>query len=458
LKLYSKSPVLEKDLPMPTVLNLKPEDIDTNEKRSKYTISVIGCGQNGILLATAFAEAGFKVICIESNLSVIKKVTRGKSSFTGPEIEGKLKGLINSGKLNITSELKKAVTQSDIIIITIAAKIDDKKKIDYSDAITACKQVASALRTGALVIYCNTAAFGFNEGIMKETFENTSGFKVGQDFGLAYVPIQASDAKYASQIANLELKVAAVGKTSLDAVSSILNKISKNVKQVNDIKTAEIATLFVVARKDASIALANELAVFCENANLDYFEVLKLLNINDQSFWPATVEEENKNEAYLLLESAENLNTKLRIPALSRQINEDMVKHAVNLTQDALRSCNKTLRRARVAILGTVNPPTGIFVKMLEVKGAKVSLYDPLSRRESVDLGLVKSSNLNETVEGADCIVVLTREEQFKNLNLKKLKALTKTPAVIVDLAGAFEPKKVETEGFIYRGLGRGIE
>jgi UDPglucose 6-dehydrogenase len=135
-----------------------------------------------------------------------------------------------------------------------------------------------------------------------------------------------------------------------------------------------------------------------------------------------------------------------------------MVKHAVNLTQDALRSCNKTLRRARVAILGTVNPPTGIFVKMLEVKGAKVSLYDPLSRRESVDLGLVKSSNLNETVEGADCIVVLTREEQFKNLNLKKLKALTKTPAVIVDLAGAFEPKKVETEGFIYRGLGRGIE
>lgn len=443
---------------MPTVLNLKPEDIDTPEKRSKVNISVVGCGQNGILLATAFADAGFTVTCTDANLSVIKKVTRGKTSFAGPEIESKLKCLINAGKLNVTSELKKSVTQSDIIIITIAAKIDEKKKIDYSDVLTVCKQVATSIHSGALVIYCNIAAFGFNEGIMKETFENTSGLKVGQDFGLAYVPLQISVAKYASQAANLELRVAVVGKTSMDAVSNILNKVTKNVVQIHDVKKAEIATLFAVARKDACTALANELAVFCESANLDYFEVLKLLNLNDQSFWPTTVEEENTIEAYFLLESAENINTKLRIPALARQINEDMIKHAVNLTQDALRSCDKTLRRARVAILGNVNPPTGIFVKMLETKGAKVSLFDPSSRRESVDLGVVKSSSLNETVEGTDCVVVLTGEDQFKNLNLKKLKALTKTPAVIVDLAGVFEPQEVETEGFIYRGLGRGTE
>ena len=140
-----------------------------------------------------------------------------------------------------------------------------------------------------------------------------------------------------------------------------------------------------------------------------------------------------------------------------RQINEDMVKHAVNLTQDALRSCGKTLRRARVAVLGAANPAsaTGVFVKMLELKGAKVSLYDPVSKKEPQDSRVVKTS-LNEAVEGADCIVILSGQEQFKHLNLKKLKALMKTPSVIVDLVGNFEPKKVETEGFIYCGLGRG--
>jgi UDPglucose 6-dehydrogenase len=71
-----------------------------------------------------------------------------------------------------------------------------------------------------------------------------------------------------------------------------------------------------------------------------------------------------------------------------------------------------------------------------------------------MDLESVKTS-LSEAVEGADCIVVLSGEEQFNHLNLKKLKALMKSPSVIVDLVGKFEPAQVETEGFIYRGLGR---
>ena len=89
------------------------------------------------------------------------------------------------------------------------------------------------------------------------------------------------------------------------------------------------------------------------------------------------------------------------------------------------------------------------------MKGAKTNLYDPASKGDGLDLGAVKRS-FNEAVEGVDCVVILTGEEQFKHLNLKKLKAMTKTPSVIVDLAGAFEPGAVEAEGFIYRGLGRG--
>jgi nucleotide sugar dehydrogenase len=444
---------------MLNVLNLNPEEIDTKEQRSKYLVSVIGCGQKGILYANAFADAGFKVACSDPDPSVIKKLAKGKTPFAEQEIEGKLKGLINAGQLSVTGDLKKAVSQSDIIIITVPAKVDEKKKIDYSEALNACKQVGSAIHSGALVIYGEVAGLGFTEGIMKETLENTSGLKVGQDFGLAYIPIHNLGAKPIEPISNLQLNVAAIGKPSQDAAMNILKTITKNVKQISDVKTAEIATLFKAAKQEANTALASELAVFCESANIDYFEVLELLEFNDPSFWPTTVEEENKNVAYLLLEGAENLNVKLRLPTLARQINEDMVKHAVNLTQDALRRCGKTLRRAKIAVLGAVNPSTAtvVFVKMLELKGAKASLYDPTSKRDALDLGVVKTS-LNEAVEGADCIVILTGEEQFKNLNLRKLKPLTKTPSVIVDLAGAFEPQKVETEGFLYCGFGRGRE
>jgi UDP-N-acetyl-D-mannosaminuronate dehydrogenase len=95
----------------------------------------------------------------------------------------------------------------------------------------------------------------------------------------------------------------------------------------------------------------------------------------------------------------------------------------------------------------------------LEAKGAKINLYDPLfSKNEAADLPRVPKRNVNEAAEGSDCIVLLTGHDQFKRLNLKNLRAMMRTPAAIVDLAGILEPQKVEKEGFIYRGLGRGTE
>lgn len=180
------------------------------------------------------------------------------------------------------------------------------------------------------------------------------------------------------------------------------------------------------------------------------------LDLKSSIFRPTIIEEENKNETYLLLDCAENRNVKLRMPSLARQINEDMIKHAVNLTQEALQSCGKTLRRCRVAVLGKVNRTSCIrgFIKMIEQKGAKVNLYDPTARKEPVDVGVLKTS-LNEAVEGSDCIIVLSEHDQFNRLNLKKLKALMKTPSAVVDLVGKIDQGQIEKEGFIYFGLGR---
>ncbi len=306
-----------------------------------------------------------------------------------------------------------------------------------------------------MVIYCGVAGIGFTEDTVKETLENTSGLKAGVDFGLAYSPIFTAE----TSVAEMELKVAAADQTSLTASVTLLRTITKKIKEIDDVRSAETAALFAAVKQDANRALANELAVFCENANTDYFKALRCLGINDPSFLPSTAEEENRNESYLLIDCAENLNVKLRLPTLARQINEEMVKHVVNLTQNALRNSGKPLRRARVAVLGTANPTTatGVFVKMLEQKGAKPTLYDPDLKTPSQEWNVVKPS-LNEAVEGADCIVILTGQDQFKDFNLKKLKPLMKTPAVIVDLIGIYDPKKVEAEGFIYFGLGRGTD
>lgn len=440
---------------MPPILHLMPQDVDSSDKRRKINVAVVGCGHKGIFFANAFADAGFSVVCTDADASVVKKVAKGKPAFCDSSAEAKLKSHIAAEKIDVTSELKKTFAQSDVIVVAITARVDEQKKTDENCLISTCKQVGSALHQGALVVYGGIAALGFVDGIVRELLENTSGLKVGQDFGLAYCPILTTNVS----LVNSGVRVSADDKTSLQAAATILRTLTSKVQEVGDLKTAEVATLFTIAKQDATNALTNELAMFCENANIDYYRVLDSLNLNGPSFQPSIAEGENHEAAYLLLEGAENLNAKLRMATLARQINEDMVKHAVNLTQEALRSAGKSLRRGRVAVLGSTNPAaaTCMFAKLIEQKGAKVAIYDPTAKKEAKEAGLIKTS-LNEAVEGADCIVTLSGQEQINHLHLKKLKSLMKSPPVVVDLVGKFDPGQVETEGFIYAGLGRGTE
>src|SRR4030066_68880 len=340
---------------MPDVLHLKPQEIDTPEKRGKYTVGVIGCGRNGVLYGVAFAEAGFKVVCSDADQSLVRTLARGRAPSPERAMESKLRSFTRKGMLSVTDDLKSTVARSDIIIITTAVKIDEKKNSDYSEAENVCKQVGAALRRGILVVYGSIAGVGFMEGVVKETLENTSGLKAGEDFALAYSPIQVSDENNSAvSFGKQELRLAANDITSLETASAFLATINrKGVRQALDFKTAELATLFAINRRDVNVALTNELAVFWENAGVDYFETRKLLDpeLRESSFEP-TIAEEARNEAYFLLENAENLNLKLKLPAAARQINEDIVRHAVGLAQDALRSCGRTLRRARITVLG----------------------------------------------------------------------------------------------------------
>jgi len=445
---------------MPDALHLKPEEIDTVEKRGKYTVSVVGCGQKGVNYSLAFAEAGFKVLCTDADQSVVRCLSRGKTPLPDREVESKLKKFTRTGMLTFTSDAKNAVTQSDIIIVTIGAKIDAKKNADYSEIENSCKQVGAALQRGRLVIYVGIASLGLMEGIVKETLENTSGLKVGEDLGLAYNPALVFDDRLAEKLS----LVSAIDKNSLNSAAIVLAALTgKNVRQIPDFKTIELATLFALARRDANIALSNEFAMLCETAGVDYFETMKVADGDflKGDYAPTVTEEAWTEKLYLLLESAENLNVKLKITELARHVNEGMARYATIMVQDALRGCGKTLRRARVTLLGITRAGTssGGFVKMLEAKGAKISLFDPLlTRNDSSDTKPAPKRSLSEAVEGSDCIVILTADSQFKRLNFKNLRAVMRAPAAIIDLARIIDPEDVEKEGFIYRGLGRGSE
>ena len=446
---------------LPAALHLKPEEVDTPEKRAKYTVCIIGYTLRGLFCATIFAEAGFKVICVDANQSTVKKLAKGNSPLVGRELESKLKSLVKMEKIIATSDLKAAVSKSEIVLIAVDAKVDLKKNSDYNEVASYCKQVGATLQRGHLVIYAGIAGFGFIETVFREILENTSGLRAGEDFGLAYVPFQNAAILNGDAVEN-QVVIAGADKTSLNSAATVFASMAKKgIKLTSDMKTAELAILFQVTRQYVNVALANELAILCENSGVDYVETLKVLTNSSEIFSTMpTIDENGQNETSFLLESAENLNIKLRLLPLSMQINDEMLKHALNLTQDALRCGEKTLRRAKIGILGTSN--SGIasraFVELLESKGAKIIHYNPQGYENTLEEsgGRIFKKTINETAEGTDCIVIMSEQEQLKKLNLKKLRAIMKSPAAIIDLTGTIEPAKALGEDFAYRGLGRG--
>jgi nucleotide sugar dehydrogenase len=320
------------------------------------------------------------------------------------------------------------------------------------------------------MVILKLTGIGVTEGIIKETLENSSGFKVGKDFGLAYAPFHTSQTRDLQTAAKARRIVASSDRNSLTASSAVLESIVRGqLCKTANVKLAETAALFEVQEQDVSIALRNELAFLCEKLSVDYPEVNEFLKRSNETSLPflALSNGDVQDEPYLLLSDAENMNVRLRIPATAREVNERLARYIANLVKDALRSCGKTMRRARVSLLGLSQTPnvkshpkkiTKEVAQVLTARGVRITLYDPyFSANDLADVQLQCRKNFTEAVEGADCILVLTGHDQFKKMNLSRLKVLMKMPSAIVDLEGILEPDKVEREGFIYRGLGRGV-
>ena len=455
---------------MSLMMKLAAEDIDTPEKREKYTVSVIGCGHAGLPTLCLFAEAGFKVIGVDPSQHIINLVKRAKSPFTEPRVGALIKKYLKDRRLTVTADARNTVSASDIIIFMVPTPVDRRKRPDYSYVEKTCREVGMVLRSGSLIIFQSTVGPGVTETLVKETLENASGLKAGIDFGLAYCPVRYASGQTLEDTATYTRVVGAINQQSLKVACLVLGTITRGeIVKVRNIRTAEAVKLFEKVYLDVNFALANEFACFCEKTGIDFFEARDAANTQPQCYLqvPGIAGEHVSHDPYLLAEEAEEINVKLRTLILARKINEGMLVHTLHLARDALRSCGKTVRRAKISVLGVSSRPnvkeprdslTKKLVSMLRKRGAPVQVYDPFfSQKELLRMGYPAKTTLTKTIEGADCIIIAVGHDQFRLLNLGRIKVFVRNPAAIVDMGRVVDPDKAEKEGFVYRGVGRGV-
>jgi nucleotide sugar dehydrogenase len=444
---------------MPDALQVKAEYVDSPEKRNSYTVGIVGYSKEGLSYALAFATAGYTVKYTDRDQYALNRIAKGATMLFSNAAEAKLKTLAKTGRITVINDLEKTVSGSNVIVIAIPLKFDEKGFFDDSEVKNVCKQIGTSLRKGSLVIYGCITGVGFIESTVKRPIEDTSSLKTGEDYGLAYCISETKDWTEETAEAS-QFYVAAYEKRSLQSAATFMETLTKKeVKLLPDLQTAELAILFMAAHKDVSMALTNELSAFCEKTGQDYYSIIEYSGKHENSTYPTLHTDENRNVIHLLMAAAENAGVKLRLLEAARQTNELMVKRALTLVKEALDECGKSLRRAKVSVIGMVASESAshTLVKMLEAKGAKVSIYETrTTASQNIDFTGSYAKTVYEAAESADCIVLVTGRDWAKRLNLRKLHTIMKMPAAIVDLTASLEQDKVEKAEFIYRSLGRG--
>jgi len=448
-------------------LTANPETLKgKNSEGEKTTVSIVECNRIGILHACLLTEAKFKVTCVDDDRAVVERLSKGKVQFLKQEIEPILRKSLENGRLQVTHNLEDAISQSNVVLVTTPATINEGGRIDYSGIEKTLKKLGSHLQKDTLIIVTSVVGIGVTESL-KETLESSSGFRVSVDCYLAYSPVPFPEKQTIGSLTKCRRIVAAFDGASLEKALKVIGVITtEGAKATLNIKTAEAAVLFDAVYRSVGSALANEFACLCEKTGVDYLSVQNMLSFSGEAFYQPALNNFGENPLLMLLEEAENHNVKLRILQTALDSSDENVKHGVSLIQEALKNCGKAMRKAKIAILGvsqtrniTDHPKSVLktFAKILERKGAKLSFYDPYLHRKTSTEGRIFEESLMKAIEGADCIVIFTGHDQFKRLNLGKIKLLVKMPAAIVDFDGIFDPYKVEGEGFVYRGLGRGV-
>lgn len=434
-------------------------------KSKNANIGVIGLGNVGLPTAAVFAEAGFNVTGVDVDEEVVKAVNEGRSEIKELELNELVGKVVKRGKLKATLDVLQAVKEADIMIICVQTPLTKKKKPDLTFLEKACRTIAQGLMRDKLVIVGSTVPPGTTKKRVASVLETESGLKCGVDFWLAHCPERLTRGKVLQEFVQNDRIIGGFNEESGRIAAELFKAVLKGNILITDCTTTETAKLAENAFRDVNIAFANELTLICEQIGLDAMEVIKLANTHPRVniHKPGGVGGPClPKDPYLLLYPAEEKGFKSRVIKPARELNDYMSRHALELVVKALRESGKDVSESKVAVLGvaykgdvdeTRNSPSEMIVGELMRLGAEVVVYDPYCE-ESFDAE--KAGSIADAVKGADCVVIATDHEMFKNLDLQRIKALMNEKPAFVDGKRIVSPEEAKKHGFVYFGVGYG--
>ena len=391
-------------------------------------VGIFGLGHIGLPTAAILANNNIHVLGADVNEETVKNINQGRCNFEEPGLSDLVKNSVQNNYLSATSDLEYAAKLCDILIVIVPTPIYEDKKADLSYVISACDSIKKGLKKGNLVIIESTVPPETGINVVKPILEE-SGLKCGEDFYLSYSPERALPNNTIYEMTHNVRIVGGINDKSADLTAQLYSHVTQgDIIKVKNITSAEMVKLMENTYRDVNIALSNELAMICEKIDVDVNEVITAANyhprVNIHTPGPGVGGHCIPVDPYFLIETAEKYGGYARLISDSREINNEMPKHVIDLLMNCKENIN-TVGILGIAYKGNVEDiretPSKKLIELLLEKDFNVVAHDPIVKNEIIESFNVKSVSY-ENVLDCDCVILMTDHDLYKNLRPDMLK------------------------------------
>ena len=431
------------------------------------SIAVVGTGYVGLVTGTCFADLGNRVICVDIDQRKIQMLQQGNVPIYEPGLEEMIRRNVAAGRLSFTDVYAEGLSDSEFVFIAVGTPMGVDGEADLQYVRMAAATIAEVMDHPLIIINKSTVPVGTGDWVADIVRKHQPR---PVPFAVVSCPEFLREGSALTDFMNPDRVV--LGSLDREAAEKVaqLHLPLRAPIVVTDLRTAEMIKYASNAFLATRISFINEIAAVCEKVGADVKEVAAGMGYDKRigrgfldagigyggSCFPKDVK---ALEYMALLHGAH--------PQLLRavmDINRDQRRHVVHQLRDVLGG----LRERKIGLLGLAfkpntddmrDAPSVDIAHMLVSEGAEVCGYDPVARAVAARVlpGLTLADSPYELAVGCDALVLVTEWNEFKHLDLARLKAVMRRP-VLIDGRNVYEPELPVQAGFIYRGIGRGSD
>ncbi len=435
-------------------------------------ISIIGCGYVGLVTGACFSELGHRVVCVDSN----KKRIRDLKKCILPIYEPGLDVLVSTNKkkkrLIFSTAIKEAVCEADVIFIAVGTPSLENGEADLTFIENVARHVAIYLDADKknkdrfrLIVEKSTVPVETGFWVKKTISAN---LKTKVKFDVASNPEFLREGQAIRDFMHPDRIVIGVESSQARDVLLKLYRPLKSTIVVTDIKSAELIKHASNSFLATKISFINAISNICDKVGADVMQVAQGMGLDKRinpfflnagigyggSCFPKDL------DAFINISAKNGYNFEL-LKAV-KHVNQQQKEVLLKKIKDMLW----IIKDKQIAVLGLSfkpntddirNSPALDIVKMLQAEGANIKAYDPqaMPKVKNALGGIKLCKNAYEACRGSDCMIVMTEWDEFRELNLAKVKKLLRRP-LIIDGRNIYDASKLEKQGFSYVCMGRG--